>query len=129
MTDTKKQLRDQCDSIAEDIENPPEITEEDLDYYPDAEIGETLSVYDYLRNAMNIKFTCSPNGAGLDYESGSIAVAIGGPHIEIVTNSFNNSVEVKGYWGSDQYTAYARDNMGVDDYLEEIFNINNGRGY
>jgi len=118
MTEMKNHLRGSCMAIAEEIENPPVVTEDNIDEYDDVEIGDILTASQYLDNALDITYTCTMNR---DYRSGCIVVALGGPHIEICTNTHNDNVTVEGYWGSDKVTIVCEDNMGVDDYLEELY--------
>jgi len=45
-------------------------------------------------------------------------VAFGGPNIWVNTEKS----EVEGYWWLDKANALFTDNMGLNDYLEEIYN-------
>lgn len=120
MTEAKDHLDYICKAIAREIKNPPVITEDNADEYDDVEIGDTLTASDYLRDAFDITYICNGDR---EYQSGCIAVAIGGPHIEICTNAHNNNVVVAGRWGSDSINIVCEDNIGVDDYLEELYNM------
>ena len=121
----QEQLQQRCQSIADDIEKPPEVKKEDSDRYPNAEVGEPLTSYDYLEDAFDTEFVCCPSSTGLAYRSGSILLAMGGPNIEAKTNAFNNFVLITGVWGSNEVEITVPDNMGIDDYLEDQFNLYN----
>ena len=118
MTEAKDHLRYNCEAIAREIENPSVITEDNIDEYDNVEIGDVLTPNSYIGDAFDITYTCNRDRR---YQSGCITVAVGGPYIEICTNANNNNVIVKGYWGSDKVTIVCEDNMGVDDYLEELY--------
>ena len=51
------------------------------------------------------------------YMAAEILVAGGGPTIWVDT--WDN--EVKGYWGSDRVTVPFADNLGLNDYCEEMY--------
>ena len=118
-----EQLRAQCNSIANDIENRPTYIEADrVHLAEESEIEPTdkISAYDYLSNAFDIELRYDYSNKS--FAGGSIAVALGGPHIEITTNASSRAT-VTGYWGSDKYEVSATDNLGIDNYLEELYNI------
>ena len=117
---TNDQLRQQCEAIVRDIENNITVTEVNIDYYPSLELGDSVSADDYLNSAFDITYTVDSQ---LRYKYASIAVALSGPTIRIETNPYNNHVYVNGYWGSDKVTICANDTIGVDGYLEEMYNI------
>ena len=121
MTSTD-QLQAQCNRIANDIRNPPTYEQSDLVYLAEEnkiEPTKTVSAMDYLYNAFDIELTY---GYGNNFfAGGSVAVALGGPNIYITTNA-SSQITVMGYWGSDKYEVSATDNLGIDDYLEELHN-------
>ena len=51
------------------------------------------------------------------YYSAELMVAGGGPTIWVNLNT----KEVEGYWGSDRVTVPFIDELGLDDYLEEMY--------
>ena len=51
------------------------------------------------------------------YYSAELLVAGGGPTIWVNLNT----KEVEGYWGGDRVTEPFIDNIGLDDYLEEMY--------
>lgn len=111
---TQEQLERHCQSIADDITNGVIVTEEMVEYNPDLELGDKLSVWNYLEDMLDIDFTVSSD---LSYKSCSICVAFGGPSIYI--NTANNFVE--GYWWSNNTKVPFTDSMGVDDFGEELY--------
>ena len=119
--DIYKQLENQCKSIAKDIENPPIVTEDNIDEYSDVEIGNPISAYDYLESNLGIEFTVNLVNGSLIYQSGSITVAYGGPTIEVKTDAYNNKVKVCGYWGNAKVIINTKDTMGIGEYLKEFY--------
>jgi len=120
---TQEQLQQQCEQIAEEISNPIVITEDNVDEYEDVVIGDEVSVYNYLENNFGMDFTVGLSDGGLQYQSGSVLMACGGPSISIETNAVNNRVKVHGNWWGDEIIVEAVDNLGIDEYLEEIYNM------
>ena len=51
------------------------------------------------------------------YYSAELLVAGGGPTIWVSLNE----MEVQGYWGGDRVTEPFNDNLGLDDYCEEMY--------
>ena len=51
------------------------------------------------------------------YYSAELLVAGGGPTIWVNLNT----MEVEGYWGGDRVTEPFNDNLGLDDYCEEMY--------
>ena len=80
--------------------------------YDECEYGPSAA--DYLSDALDIEYVISGNG---DYLGARVLVAFGGPEIWI--NTRTNTVE--GYWGGDEYHASFNDELGVDDYLSELY--------
>jgi hypothetical protein len=113
---TYKQLEKQCQSIANDLSNGIEVTEDNVDYYPDLSIGDNVSGHDYLSHDTQDDWTYTISRSG-DYRSGEVAMALGGPSIWINTNTRT----VEGYWGSDRVTIPYIDNIGLDDALCEFY--------
>ena len=48
-----------------------------------------------------------------------VLVAFGGPNVYVKTDGTN--VTVEGYWGGHSYTTQGRDNIGLFDYLRELY--------
>ena len=51
------------------------------------------------------------------YKAARLLVAGGGPNIWV--NTLNSSVD--GYWGNDRVQWIYSDNIGLDEYLEELY--------
>jgi len=102
------QLRRMCKSIANGISEPEEITDE--------ETGEkrTETASDWMEGTYDIRYLVDREKRYLGAE---ILVAGGGPTIWV--DLWDK--EVKGYWGSDRVTAPFIDELGLDDYLEEMY--------
>lgn len=86
--------------------------------FPDDEVnsdGEPMSAFDYLQDALDIEYIV--NGKG-DYLGARVLVAFGGPNIWVDTRRGI----VEGAWWGDYATASFRDNIGLDEALEELWN-------
>jgi hypothetical protein len=106
----QQQMKNQVDDIIEAIESGHyDFDSRESDY------GGPCAV-DYLEDMLDYNFRVSRDK---QYMSARILVAFGGPNIWIDTGTR----EVQGYWGSDTYIrSYSEDKLGVDDYMEEIYN-------
>ena len=102
--------------INDDLENGTTfgIREED-DGYGDA--GEELTAYDYLQDALDIKYTVN---SAREYLGARVLITYGGPNTWIDTNT--NALEV--YWG-DKATRYLPSGFinALDEALEELWNM------
>ena len=94
--DCKQQLRDQCKHIAETISTPLE------------------DVHEWMEGVYDIRYIVDREKR---YYSAELMVAGGGPTIWVNLNS----KEVEGYWGSDRVTVPFTDNLGLDEYCEEMY--------
>ena len=94
-----EQLRRMCKSIADDISDENN-TMKQLEAFMDG-------VYD-------IRYIVDREKR---YYSAEMMVAGGGPTIWVSLNE----MEVQGYWGGDKVTEPFIDNLGLDDYLEEMY--------
>ena len=103
-----EQLRRMCKSIANGISEPEEITDE--------ETGEqrTETASDWMEGVYDIRYIVDREKR---YYSAELMVAGGGPTIWVNLNT----KEVEGYWGSDRVTEPFIDNIGLDDYLEDLY--------
>lgn len=77
--------------------------------------GEEMSAFDYLQDALDIEYIV--NGKG-EYLGARVLVAFGGPNIWINTRTGT----VEGAWWSDRAEASFKDNIGLDEALEELWN-------
>ena len=104
----EEQLVRMCKRIADDITNPEEITDE--------ETGEkrTETAHDWMERTYDIRYLVNSRK---EYLGAEILVAGGGPTIWVDT--WTN--EVKGYWGTDRVNIMFADNIGLDDYCEELY--------
>ena len=106
-----EQLRRVCKNIADSITNPQEITAKE-------EFGRlekrTESASDWMEGTYDIRYYVDREKRYLGAE---IMVAGGGPTIWV--NTYTK--EVEGYWGGDKVTEPFIDNLGLDDYCEEMY--------
>ena len=93
----EEQLRRMCKNIAESISSPGE---------------ETAS--EWMEDTYSIRYLVDHDK---QYLGAKILCAGGGPTIWVDTWD----QEVKGYWGGDRVTCPFADNLGLDDYCEEIY--------
>ena len=93
---TEEQLRRMCVDIADSITSPDE------------------QVHTWMENTYDIRYLVSSDKSFLGAE---IMCAGGGPTIWVDTWD----QEVKGYWGGDRGNISYVDNLGLDDYCEELY--------
>ena len=90
------QLRDQCKHIAETISTPLE------------------DVHEWMNDVYDIEWITSQDHS---YKAARLLVAGGGPNIWVNTQTRT----VDGYWWGDTCKYPFEDNLGLDEYLEEIY--------
>ena len=89
------QLRRMCKNIAETISTPLE------------------DVHEWMNDVYDIEWITSNDHK---YKSARLLVAGGGPNIWVNTQTCT----VDGYWWGDHCKVPFEDNLGLDEYLEEI---------
>ena len=99
-----EQLRRMCKRIADDITNPVDNSEH----------GEDASVASWMQDVYDIEWITHQDKT---YKAARLLVAGGGPNIWV--NLQTNTVD--GYWGTDKCSWGFVDNIGLDDYLEELY--------
>ena len=97
----EEQLRRMCKNIAE------EITE------GKTREGKNVYMQDFMEDVYDIEWITYQDGR---YKAARLMVAGGGPNIWV--NTQDGTVE--GYWGTDKVHWGYVDNIGLDDYLEEL---------
>ena len=106
-----EQLVRMCKNIAKSISEPQEITAKE-------EFGKlekrTETAHDWMEGTYDIRYIVDREKR---YFSAELLVAGGGPTIWVSLNE----MEVQGYWGGDRVTVPFSDNLGLDDYLEEMY--------
>ena len=100
----EEQLRRMCKNIAEGITNPVDNSEH----------GEQASVASWMEGVYDIRYIVDREKRYLGAE---LLVAGGGPTVWVNLNT----KEVEGHWGGDRVTYPFYDNIGLDDYLEEMY--------
>ena len=101
-----EQLRRMCKDIAAEISDP--LKEEDR------ETIEVCPASDFMEGVYDIEWITHQDKT---YKSARLMVAGGGPNIWV--NLQRNVVQ--GYWWGDYCEHHFTDNLGLDDYLEEIY--------
>ena len=99
----EEQLRRMCKNIAEEITKGTREV-------PDGESPAS----EYMEHVYDIRYIVDREKR---YYSAELLVAGGGPTIWVSLND----MEVQGYWGSDRVNEPFIDNIGLDDYLEELY--------
>ena len=105
---SEEQLRRMCKNIADGITSPCMVTDEET-----GKIREQYA-HEWMEGTYDINYTVDREKRYLGAE---ILVAGGGPTIWVNLNTR----EVEGYWGSDRVTYCFNDNLGLDDYFEEMY--------
>ena len=90
-------LRRMCKSIAEDITSG----------------GQIGGVHDFMDHVYDIEWITHNDHT---YKAARLLVAGGGPNIWVNLQDMN----VEGYWGGDRVIEPFIDNIGLDDYCEEL---------
>ena len=104
----EEQLRRMCKNIADGISSPEMITDE--------ETGEKReqSAHDWMEDVYDIRYIVDREKR---YYSAELMVAGGGPTIWVSLNE----MMVQGYWGGDRVNVPFIDNLGLDDYCEDMY--------
>tara|TARA_R100000664_G_scaffold1844_1_gene4805 strand:+ start:162 stop:533 length:372 start_codon:yes stop_codon:yes gene_type:complete len=95
-----QQLRRMCKNIADGITDP------DKEYWNDT--------HKWMEDVYDIEWITYRDGS---YKAARLLVAGGGPNIWV--NLQTNTVD--GYWASDRVIEPFIDNLGLDDYCEEMY--------
>ena len=96
-----QQLRRMCKNIAEEISN-------------DSHDGEIDGASRFMEDVYDIRYIVDREKR---YYSAELMVAGGGPTIWVDT--FRE--QVTGWWGTDRVQWYYQDNIGLNDYCEEMY--------
>ena len=100
----KEQLRRMCKSIANSITDPVDNSEH----------GEQASAASWMEDVYDIRYIVDREKR---YYSAELMVAGGGPTIWVSLNE----MMVQGYWGGDRVNVPFIDNLGLDDYCEDMY--------
>ena len=100
----EEQLRRMCKNIAQEITDGLKI---------DDTSGKG-SAAEWMEDVYDIRYIVDREKR---YYSAELLVAGGGPTIWVSLNE----MEVQGYWGGDRVTVPFADNLGLDDYCEEMY--------
>ena len=100
-----EQLRRMCKNIAEDITAGKEIKTKE---------GDDVTASQWMEGVYDIRYIVDREKR---YYSAELMVAGGGPTIWVSLNE----MEVQGYWGGDKVTEPFIDNLGLDDYCQEMY--------
>ena len=100
-------LRRMCKNIADDISNP-KISKDD-----GGEAIELQTAHEWMEDVYDIEWITYQDGR---YKAARLLVGGGGPNIWV--NLQTNTVD--GYWASDRFSWGFVDNIGLDEYLEEL---------
>ena len=110
----EEQLRRMCKTIADDITEKA-ITRyngyEGAAEHDESDEG-TLSSR-FMDHVYDIEWITFQDHS---YKAARLLVAGGGPNIWVNTQT----EMVEGYWGADEISWHFKDNIGLDDYLEEL---------
>ena len=82
-------------------------------YANDITEGKPGTAYEYMKDVYDIEWITSQDHS---YKAARLLVAGGGPNIWVNLQTYT----VDGYWASDKFSWSFRDNIGFDEYLQEI---------
>jgi len=105
----EEQLRRMCKNIAEEISAGPE----QVDIHT-GEDREEVTASSWMEGVYDIRYIVDREKRYLGAE---LLVAGGGPNIWVNLDT----KYVEGYWGSDKVLEPFTDNLGLDDYCEEMY--------
>ena len=97
-----EQLRRMCKNIAQEITDGIKIKKQED------------RITEWMEGVYDIRYIVDREKR---YYSAELMVAGGGPTIWVSLNE----MEVQGYWGGDKVTEPFIDNLGLDDYCEEMY--------
>jgi len=105
----QEQLVRMCKNIADSITNPdPKFIG------PEDEEPRQETAHDWMEGVYDIRYIVDREKR---YYSAELLVAGGGPTIWVSLNE----MMVQGYWGGDKVEEPFTDNLGLDDYCEEMY--------
>tara|TARA_Y100000361_G_scaffold121297_1_gene113204 strand:+ start:73 stop:441 length:369 start_codon:yes stop_codon:yes gene_type:complete len=110
---SKEQLRRMCKRIADDITEKAITRYNGWETDHDEDDEGTLASR-FMEHVYDIRYIVDREKR---YYSAELMVAGGGPTIWVNLNT----KEVEGYWGSDRVNEPFIDNLGLDDYMEEMY--------
>ena len=105
-----EQLVRMCKNIADSITNPVISNDEQ----EDGSVEEHGGASEWMEDVYDIRYIVDREKR---YYSAELLVAGGGPTIWVNLNT----MEVEGYWGSARVTVPFTDNLGLDDYCQEMY--------
>ena len=105
-----EQLRRMCKDIADGITNPVTSNDEQ----EDGSVEQHGGAHEWMQDVYDIRYIVDREKR---YMGAELLVAGGGPTIWV--NLYTK--EVEGYWGADRVTWAFIDNLGLDDYCEEMY--------
>ena len=111
--DCKQQLRRMCKKIADDISEKAITRYNGWETDHDEDDEGTLATR-FMDHVYDIEWIMHQDKT---YKAARLLVAGGGPNIWV--NLLTNTVD--GYWASDRYSHGFIDNIGLDDYCEELY--------
>ena len=100
----EEQLVRMCKNIADSITNPVDNSEH----------GEEASVASWMQDVYDIRYIVDREKRYLGAE---LLVAGGGPTVWVNLDT----KYVEGYWGGDKVTEPFIDNLGLDEYCEDMY--------
>ena len=108
----EQQLRRMCKRIADDISEKAITRYNGYETEHDEDDEGTLATR-FMEGVYDIEWITYQDKS---YKAARLLVAGGGPNIWVNLQDMN----VEGYWGSDRVTEPFIDEIGLDDYLEEL---------
>ena len=106
----EQQLRRMCKDISDGITNPVTSNDEQ----EDGSVEQHGGAHAWMQDVYDIRYIVDREKR---YMGAELMVAGGGPTIWV--NTYTKYVE--GYWGVDKVLEPFIDNLGLDDYCEELY--------
>ena len=105
-----EQLRRMCKNIADGITNPVISNDEQ----EDGSVEQHGGASEWMQDVYDIRYIVDREKR---YMGAELMVAGGGPTIWV--NLYTK--EVEGYWGTDRVQWAFQDNLGLDDYCQDMY--------
>ena len=106
----EEQLRRMCKNIADGITNPVTSNDEQ----EDGSVEQHGGASEWMEGVYDIRYIVDREKR---YYSAELMVAGGGPTIWVNLNTGY----VEGFWGGDKVEEPFTDNLGLDDYCQEMY--------
>ena len=108
----ESEVKKKSETCNEQLERMVKNIAEDITECPQDKL-DGIKASEFMDNVYNIEWITQQDHS---YKAARLLVAGGGPNIWVNTQTG----DVEGYWASDKFSWSFRDNIGLDEYLQEL---------